>query len=754
LRNYGWILTLLILLGLTICAPVVSVEPVPPVVPASGTFEKYGPRVDRLIFSVCGRVEEVIIFEQGLVDLMDVPVPRHLWDDWLADPEITMGEYEEFAAIYLALNNMRWPIGHGDQLPTHWSSFPEGYVGNHSLDLWNGDPTSSDLPVGTADMTYVDYDHCQRCNDSRWFRRGLAHMVDRACQIAYMEGVGVALNRTLFWPALKDWEYPNGYAIEYAYNLTKARACFEAGGFKDWDNDDVMEYSPVVNGSRGSAIEELPTLQFYVCRDDDHSVHASQLLSADMHQLGIPHYLFPDYWFVIAQKVWSEYDYDIYIEYRDWTPTPDFYAEWFMSRKDIYPDPWGDNEHRYHSQEFDLAAEFFLNATGSEAAKPYCYKMQEIIHRDVAAIPFYCYVGYVAHRTNYGHFYGEEKYWDFPWQGFVNEMGVGFHSFWTHLNTHPQEQGDPWSPATRGFEKGGTLRQGLSSDPELLDVMDSIYSNERLVLDRIYESLLKFNPYDPTQFMPWLCMSYEVGTWEHPTEGTCSAINFTLIPGVLWQDGEFLTWQDVNFSFWFTRECMSVNYRYAKDFEECVNYTDIIDLDHDGTPDTEVEVIETRFNVLSWLAPYWCSGVPIIPKHIWEPVGVWGNAAYCPEDFDEVIGTGPFRFYKDGVVGRVNRVPGEYLYLEPNPLYFRKYVWPDVCDETHTPCTTDGWVDIEDFMEVINNIFEREEPDGTWRTPWGPHCDVNNDGRIGIGDLMEIGVHRYMPWPPAWYVDC
>jgi len=759
LGNRSWIAALiLILLGLTIHVPVVSVEPVPPIVPTSGTFEKYGPRVDRLIFVVApstGAIHPML--ELGEIDVMDLPVRREEWENWLADPEITMGEYEEFGAIYVALNNMRWPIGHGDQWtsypPASWGGkFPLGYLGNHSLNLWNGDPASSDLPVGNATVTWIDYD-CQRCLDSRWFRRGLAHLVDRACQIDHMRGAGVELDPSLFWPALKtDWEHPNvteiydqeGYITRYAYNLTKARACFETGGFKDWDNDGTMEYSP---GHNGTVVEELPTLLFYTMVDDYHSLTAGRVISQDMRWMGIPHYFNPITFGEIATEIWAKYDYDIYIEHRDWSPTPDFYAEWFHSRKDIYPLPWGENEQRYHSKEFDYWADFFTTSSSAEEAKPYCYKMQEIIHRDVAAIPFYCYVGYVAHRTNYGYWAGEEKYAGLKWQGFVNKLGLGFHSFWTHLNVHTKQG---WSWDVPGFEKGGSLRQGLSLDPYLLDIMDSMYRHEKLVLARIYENLIKSDPYDPTRFIPWLCQNYTVGTWNHPQKGTCTAINFTLIPGILWQDGVPMTAEDVEFSFWFTRECKSVFYSAAKDYNSSVTYED--------TPWPGVQTIEIRFNILSWLAPYWCSGVYIIPKHVWEPVGVKGSAAYIPEDHDTVFGTGPFRFYKEGIVGRVNRVPGEYLYLEPNPLYFRKKIWPDVCNlEGELP--GDGQVTGMDFAVVTypTNIFARVNLDGTWPTPpgaWGPHCDVNEDGKIGIGDLMEIGIHYGEPWPPPWYVDC
>jgi len=731
------ILVMMSVLMLTIFNGVPVFSQAEPVPCPDGTYEKYGPRVDRLIFKVSGGVTgEWDDFEAGYMDVLDWAAPASRWTDWIADPTITMGIFEEFAPIYLALNTMRFPLGHGDQFPEGWTSYPTNYVGPHSLSLWSNDP-SSDLPVGTSDKTWIDYE-CQICLDTRQFRRGLAYMVDKASQVAYMQGAGRALGRSLFWPSMKSWEATG--LTWYNYSLTNAAAAFEAGGFRNWDADADMEYSP---GHDGAVVWELPVLQIYTRKDDDHRINAATLFDWDLGLLGIPRNTIQAQPGDVMRDVWQLYDYDIYFEYWPWDPLPNFYSEWFRSSADIYPDPWGNNEHRYHSKEFDVQAAFFSNSSSVDVARPYCDEMQRMINRDPPAIPYYSYVGYNAHQTSYRTWPGEEKYSGRLWQGMCNFPGEGFYDYggaWTALNAHPE-----------GFEKGGTLRQGLNIDAELLDIMDFMYFYEGLVLFQIYERLVKFNPWDLSKFEPWLCESYNVGEWTKAPGQIYTAINFTLIPGVLWQDGQPMTAEDVGFSFWFTNKTKSANFMYAEFFDSYVI--------HPNTPEVGRETIEILFKKRSWEALFWCSGVSIIPKHIWEPVGVSGSAAYIPEDHDTVIGTGPFRFYKDGVVGRVNRVAGEYLYLEPNPLYYRKFIWPDVCgDAPHVPGTRDGEVDIlDDFTEVAKpqNIFKRENDDGTWPSPqpgsWGPYCDVNYDGKIGVGDLMEIGTHFKQAWPPPWY---
>jgi ABC-type transport system substrate-binding protein len=552
---------------------------------------------------------------------------------------------------------------------------------------------------------------------------------------------------------MKGWEAPG--LVEYDYDLVAAVAAFEAGGFEDWDTDGVMEYSP---GHDGFVVEELPNIQFYTRTDDDHRTYMAQLISLDMDLLGIPHDLLIVSYGTVAQKVWSQYDFDIYTEYWDWDPTPDFYAEWFMSRKDWYPAPWSDNQHRYHDKEFDIAAENFIEGAAPDVGY-WCDEMQYIIHDNAVVVPVYSYAGYNARRTYYGSFPGEAKYQGELWEGMDCYPGEGWHTayaVWTQMNAHP-----------KSFEKGGTLRQGLNVNPDYLDPIDAIYFYEAAVIDLVYEGLTKTNPWDSSLQEPWLASSYTEGTWEHPTEGTCSAINYTLIPGVLFHDGEPMTADDVEFSFQFTKDTQSVGYLNVKDYEESVIY--------DDTPLPGVQTIEIRFNVQSWLAPLWAAGVYILPEHIWSDEyqrycpahgvmeygpGVSGSSAWDPEDHDAVIGTGPFRFYKDNVVGRVDRVPMEYVYMQANPLYFREYVWPDVMDASEYPFPVAGHLDGEvtglDFTWVTlpNHILTEENPDGTWPSPpgvWGEYCDVNKDGRIGVSDLLEIGVKYGQPWPPSYY---
>jgi len=84
-------------------------------------------------------------------------------------------------------------------------------------------------------------------------------------------------------------------------------------------------------------------------------------------------------------------------------------------------------------------------------------------------------------------------------------------------------------------------------------------------------------------------------------------------------------------------------------------------------------------------------------------------------------------------------------------------IWPDVLDAAELPNPVpghkDGWVTGLDFAWVAlpKYIFTRRDQMKPWPDPpgaWGPHCDVNFDRKIGIADLMKIGVNYGDPWPP------
>jgi len=699
---------------------------------------------------------EAAALKSGEIDTMDWAVPGSEIADWLADPEIIMGEYSEFGWYELALNVQMWPLGHGSMRPEQGA---EGGAAPPPEANW-AFPSSWD-----EGHRYIDY-NCQRDLDAREFRRAIAHLIDRNAYRSQSGGTAAAME-TFIFPAIKDWENPA--APKYAYNRDLARACLDAGGFMDYVGDSYREYCKHKELREAWAaagrdknnpppdVEPIPELQIYGRVDDPIREYVARLLYDDLVFVNVKSDLYITTREVCVQHAWYSYDYSIYTDGWEWGREPDMYYECWHSSKDIYPGPAGDNTYRYHSLEYDQYAWELKTAPNSTVAKQALDQCEIILHRDVGDIPLYTMSGYVAHRKHYMHHPGEENYWDREWLGFANEKGYGFYGQFpgfSALNAHPQ-----------GFDKGGTFRQGLILDVSKFDPVDAEWFYDWLVLEKIYEPVIVFDPYNVTRYIPWLATSFQEGTWEHPTLGTCSKVTVNLNPNILWHDNVRLTPEDVGFTYWYKREALSAAERPG-----------VLNFDHYDTKLTNPALNDTTvvlyYNVRSWLTLSWLASVSIIPKHIWEsipptpPGSTYGSWPYDPEVEMTVIGTGPFRCRGDPdgpgplprKIGCVERVKGEMIYLEANPNYHRKYVWPDVCGQPpHVPGVQDSWVDLNDFMEVAKpeNMFYEENPDGTWPSPypgsWGEYCDVNKDGRISVGDLMAIGARLAEPWPPPWY---
>ncbi|MDQ6602120.1 MAG: ABC transporter substrate-binding protein [Chloroflexota bacterium] len=144
---------------------------------------------------------------------------------------------------------------------------------------------------------------------------------------------------------------------------------------------------------------------------------------------------------------------------------------------------------------------------------------------------------------------------------------------------------------------------------------------------------------DERGIIPWLAER-----WAVTSDGL--AYTFTLRTNVTWHDGRPLTADDVTFS-----------YAYYRQHPFPWGASDMVD----GADAVDTRTVRIRLN--RPFAPFLenVAGImPILPKHIWEPVG-------DPRKFsgpDAVMGSGPYKFgsYKEGA--------GEYQF-DAHAAYFR-----------------------------------------------------------------------------------
>jgi peptide/nickel transport system substrate-binding protein len=143
-------------------------------------------------------------------------------------------------------------------------------------------------------------------------------------------------------------------------------------------------------------------------------------------------------------------------------------------------------------------------------------------------------------------------------------------------------------------------------------------------------------------YIPWLAKS-----WERSADGT--EYRFVLREGVTWQDGRPLTADDVVFTFDYITKGAGAG---ATQFIGKPNVKEVVA----EAPD----VVVVRLPGPSALfEPTVAGRVPILPRHIWEPVT--DPVKYL--DAKAVIGSGPYR------LETYDRSTGSYLYVA-NENYF------------------------------------------------------------------------------------
>ena len=157
------------------------------------------------------------------------------------------------------------------------------------------------------------------------------------------------------------------------------------------------------------------------------------------------------------------------------------------------------------------------------------------------------------------------------------------------------------------------------------------------IFSYIYDTLAKFSA-NQTQLLPDLAQSWNI----YPNNHTAI---FHLNPAAKWSDGQPVTSQDVNYSYYLAAQPFSFIYPY-------VSMITSID-----TPDNYTVVFHYTGVLFEEVA---ITNIFIVPYHIWKNVnpatyGVFSNAT-------TFVGSGPFLL--------TNYVPNSYVKLVRNPNYF------------------------------------------------------------------------------------
>lgn len=203
---------------------------------------------------------------------------------------------------------------------------------------------------------------------------------------------------------------------------------------------------------------------------------------------------------------------------------------------------------------------------------------------------------------------------------------------------------------------GGTLIRELGAEPATLNPVTATDVYEGIVNGGIYETLSRRNN-RTLEFEPLLARSWEI------SKDRLSYV-FHLRKDVKWHDGEPFTADDVIFSYDAIRDPEVAAAHLQSYYKDVKSYTKV-----------DSHTVRCEYSKPYFLAFEFCSGIPIVAKHVFEKGDFNGNPAGR-----KPVGTGPYVFesWETGREITVRKNPGYW----GRPAGLEKIVYSVILDPT------------------------------------------------------------------------
>ncbi|MCK4481951.1 hypothetical protein KAU55_01905 [Candidatus Bathyarchaeota archaeon] len=595
--------------------------------PEDTKYERFGPRADRLLIKLYENdTEEWEALARGEIDIADWPLSKLYYNLFTSN--------ETNPTTGLPYNETINTVSYGSE--------PKLFI----LDLNNNPNQYIGYPPDPA------YPNPAYPNPTsvKEMRQAIAYLVDRD-QLDTIIGSGFYTPLyTVVPPYMGEYSHPEiktGGLLEnltYPYSRATAEAILDAGGFpvnsstgwRFWDrNNDSMEQP-----------DEYLELKFVIRNDDAHTLTFGNFIADELNAVKVRvNRIYGD--ISVAIQVVIDKNFHLYIGAWGLRVDPDHLVLWHSS---YYWHPgFCYNNAFVNDTELDEYVDGVVYANTLEEAKENAWAAQRRFAEIAASVTLWSYSGFKAINRHYtggtamqpvSPDDGENQYRGQYWRGIVNKagysiaraLGYGIDNFWSFLNMHPNN-------CERSDEGNITARWGFKvSEIKMLNPVFAEYRWDWNILNLIYESLLRRNPYNMAEFIPWLAEDFEAGTYEHPVYGTCTKVKFTLRSDVTWHDGIPLTTADVYFT-WVELDRILEARGIPSPWKMWVpGMSDFKILDPYN--------FEMLFDYESiWLLNLISSRV-ILPKHIWKPIletaPVDEITGFAPDS--NMIGSGPWRF--------------------------------------------------------------------------------------------------------------
>ena len=524
----------------------------------------------------------------------------------------------------------------------------------------NNNKTISSYPMWTSPTWDVN------------FRQAISHLADKEKYIKeVLDGYGIVLDTPVL-PWLAKWYNPD--VPRYPYDPETAKQRLDKAGYTLGPNG-IRVYPPW----HEKAGEALDPLIFYVRSDSPERLAVAQMFANELQSVGIPVNLLAVPASIIYQKVFIERDYHLYV------------GGWSLPLRDpeyLY-DLYHTNPHSkdlISDQELDYWLKLLKWAPDQTTAETAAKEAQRRIAEIAATIPLWAPVGVKGHKDG--------------WVGMVNENGKGVDNWWTFLNTWPRAMEKPW-----------IIKYGICSNITSLNPLYASWKTDWIILEKVYDTLIRENPHDPSLDLPWIARDWQITTWVDPISlESKTKLVFHLHTNVYWHPRDLpvqmpLTSYDVKFTI-----------EYIKNFTDSWLYEKVKDVHHVETPDENTVIIYE--NILSYWTLHYIGELPILPKHVWKDI--LDPHGFMPDP--KLTGSGPFILE--------TYVPNDYILFKANRNYFMPY-------HPRGDINFDKVIDIYDLIIVAAAYGGYDQ-----------RADLDGNYIVDIYDLIIVAVDYGNIWMP------
>jgi ABC-type transport system substrate-binding protein len=398
----------------------------------------------------------------------------------------------------------------------------------------------------------------------------------------------------------------------YEANIAEGQTLLAAAGFADGDEDGILE---APNGEAFDIMVECASTSPI-------AIEVGQIAAGALTALGINATCVPTNFYEYLDRLNNHGDYDIAFFGTNFNG---FDVDWLAYEYwSEYADEPYYNYPNFRNASYDAWRDQLLHATVYEDVYEAAIEMQRIFVHESPIVVCYENILLSAYRTD-------------RFEGHINAPSIGVPNWWTFYNVDQSSA-------------GGTFRTSLKLDVDSFNFMVSSSHCSELVNMEMWDSLIRVGPSGDDVL--WLAESYIAETHADNPAVPAGHTRFTfdIVQNATWTDGTALTAEDAVFSFNYYRDAPGNPYG-----------VDLIEMTAAYAPTPYTVIAE--FNSESYWHLHTIGYKPIIPKHIFEVIGVDGWNTWNPNPPTEpMVTSGPFNVSA--------YVPGEFIEMTRNPNYF------------------------------------------------------------------------------------